>query len=151
MSSPMLASSRHRAIEPPSRQSIEPASSLHRATASSQHRAFSIEHRVRGSAFHMGQQHYLHRHFAVRRRFACVALVVTHISRRFGRRYACVALVVTHVSRTFCEVSQTFCGSVFRLSRCVHSKRYARFTNVSQVFRGQYDTHCESVSRTSRP
>jgi hypothetical protein len=46
----MLASRRHRAIEPPSRQSIEPASSLHRATASSQHRAFSIEHRGRGSA-----------------------------------------------------------------------------------------------------
>jgi hypothetical protein len=56
----VLASSRHRAIKPPSRQSIEPASSLHRgcieaasslhrATASSQHRAFSIEHRGRGS------------------------------------------------------------------------------------------------------
>jgi hypothetical protein len=38
----MLASSRHRAIEPPSRQSIEPPSSLHRACIELQHRA-SIE------------------------------------------------------------------------------------------------------------
>ena len=40
------ASSRHRAIEPPSRQSIEPALSH---SIEPQHRAFSIEHRGRGS------------------------------------------------------------------------------------------------------
>ena len=32
----------------------------------------------------------------------------------------------------------------------VHSMRYARFTNMLQVFRGQYDTHCESLCHVPR-
>ena len=83
----------------------------------------------------MGQQGpALHRHFADVLRVS--AQMVTHVSRRFRRRYACVALVVTHVSRTF-VVSGGF-TDVSRVFRGVRSMRYARFTNVSQAFRGQY-------------